>query len=200
MSLDWLHGTPFNIEKWDVSERGDLKDGTPLHKALFFTTDRGFANASGGSGHVNVYRANVKAGARILDLSDPGTTCSVTDSEEFRKLVVGIRPGRSNIQCQYQEYWEIGWRTGMVMKYAVREGDRPMEMAQYYLQHEPSTMNGIKAKIAIQAHTRDCIEDIVDAAIKARYQAIIGNEQQWGVTYPILIVIDPSILTRPVKV
>ena len=86
------------------------------------------------------------------------------------------------------------------MKYGVREGDQAMERARYYAQHHPSTMEGKAAKVIIQIHTRNCIEDIVDAAIKSKYQAIIGNEQQWGVTYPILIVIDPSILTPPVQV
>ncbi|BFT64286.1 hypothetical protein [Pseudomonas moorei] len=41
---------------------------------------------------------------------------------------------------------------------------------------------------------------IVDASILAGYQAVAGNELQDGVSYPILIVLDPSILTSPVKV
>nr|WP_314565941.1 hypothetical protein [uncultured Pseudomonas sp.] len=198
MSLDWLHGTPFNIKEWQISERGDLKEGTPLHEALFFTTDRSFANASGGGGHVNVYRANVQPGARILDLSDPGKTCSIPDSEAFRKLVVGVRPGLCNIQCVYKEYWEQGWRTGQIMKYAPRPDDWEMvDVAKRAVQTEKVD---IFAKVIIQEVTRDCIEDIVKAAKEAKYQAIIGNEFQSGVTYPILIVLDPSILTTPDKV
>jgi hypothetical protein len=45
-----------------------------------------------------------------------------------------------------------------------------------------------------------CIEDIVDASRVAGYQAVAGNEMQDGVTYPLLIVLDPSILTSPVNV
>jgi hypothetical protein len=48
--------------------------------------------------------------------------------------------------------------------------------------------------------TRQCIEDIVDGAIKSGYQAVAGNEPQYGVTYPILIVLDPAILTPPIEV
>ncbi|MCY1258430.1 hypothetical protein D9M68_46890 [compost metagenome] len=62
------------------------------------------------------------------------------------------------------------------------------------------TAEGLHAWNVCQQATRDCIEDIVDASRAAGYQAVAGNEMQDGVTYPLLIVLDPSILTSPVKV
>ena len=86
------------------------------------------------------------------------------------------------------------------MKYAVRPGDQQMaQMAELAL-NQRQTAAGQLAWNLLQKTTRDCIEDIVDASIAAGYQAVAGNEQQYGVTYPILIVIDPNILTSPVKV
>ncbi|TCV51377.1 hypothetical protein EDB99_10743 [Pseudomonas sp. 460] len=75
-----------------------------------------------------------------------------------------------------------------------------MQAMQYLATYQRDTPEGIVSFNHIQKLTRDCIEDIVDAAIAAGYQAVAGNELQSGVTYPLLIVLDPSILTAPVKV
>lgn len=203
---DWFHGTPSTIAQWTLSGRGALKGSAPLHKGIFFTTSRMFAlgSALGSAGEStaspNVYQATVRPGARVLDISAPGVTCSPEESESLRRLVVSRRPGKGNIQAEYLEYWVNGWRTGEIMKYATRPGDLQMEqMARLALFHR-ETAEGQHAWNLLQRITRDCIEDIVDAAIAAGYQAVAGNERQDGVTYPILIVLDPSILTSPVKV
>jgi len=200
---DWLHGTPSNITQWKLNGREVFNKGSaPLHKGLFFTTNHAFAlvNAGGPAGSSKVYKANLKPGACVLDLSDPGVTCTNQDSEHLRQLVVSRRPGKGNIQSEYQFYWEKGWRTGEIMKYAVRPGDQQMaQMAELAL-NQPKTAAGQLARNVLQKTTRDCIEDIVEASILAGYQAVAGNEQQYGVTYPILIVLEPSVLTSPVKV
>ncbi|MNR34875.1 hypothetical protein D3C85_1526810 [compost metagenome] len=86
------------------------------------------------------------------------------------------------------------------MKYAVRPGDLQMEQMARLALNQSETADGQRAWNLLQQSTRDCIEDIVDASIAAGYQAVAGNERQYGVTYPILIVLDPNILTSPVKV
>ena len=203
---DWLHGTPSTITQWTLSGRGALKGSAPLHKGLFFTTSRAFAlgSARGSAGQStaspNVYRATVRPGARVLDISAPGVTCSLDESENLRRLVVSRRPGKGNIQAEYPQYWVDGWRTGGIMKYAPRPGDQQMELMAYLALNHRNTVPGQHAWNLVQQITRDCIEDIVDASIAAGYQAVAGNERQDGVTYPILIVLDPSILTSPVKV
>ncbi|MDD1011664.1 MULTISPECIES: hypothetical protein [Pseudomonas] len=136
----------------------------------------------------------------MLDISDPGVTCTPQESEQLRQLVVSRRPGKGNIQAEYQEYWENGWRTGEIMKYAVRPGDLQMAQMAHLALYQRETAAGLRAWNLMQQTTRDCIEDIVDASIAAGYQAVAGNERQYGVTYPILIVLDPNILTSPVKV
>lgn len=75
-----------------------------------------------------------------------------------------------------------------------------MKTMQYLAMYERDTPEGIVSFNHIQKTTRDCIEDIVDAAIAAGYQAVAGHELQSGVTYPLLIVLDPSILSAPVKI
>ncbi|WP_426158115.1 hypothetical protein [Pseudomonas sp. TSRC2-2] len=136
----------------------------------------------------------------MLDISAPGVTCSPEESENLRRLVVSRRPGKGNIQAEYLEYWVNGWWTGDIMKYAPRPGDLQMELMAHLALNQRKTPAGQHAWNLVQQITRDCIEDIVDAAIAAGYQAVAGNERQDGVTYPILIVLDPSILTSPKKV
>ncbi len=148
----------------------------------------------------NVYQSTLRPEARVLDISAPGVTCSPDESENLRRLVVSRRPGKGNIQAEYLEYWVNGWRTGEIMKYAPRPGDLQMELMAHIALNQRKTAAGQQAWNILQRITRDCIEDIVDAAIVAGYQAVAGNERQDGVTYPILIVLDPSILTSPVKV
>ncbi|MFJ4135655.1 hypothetical protein [Pseudomonas cyclaminis] len=199
---DWLHGTPSLITQWTLTGRGALKGTTPLHKGLFFTTSRKFALASG-RGHgasSNLYQATVKPGAHVLDITDPDVTCTPHESEHLRQLVVSRRPGLGNIQCEYEYYWKTGWRTGDIMKYAPRPGDEMMAKTADLALHQRHTSAGLRAWNLCQMITRQCIEDIVDASIEAGYQAVAGNERQDGVTYPILIVLDPDILTIPVKI
>ena len=203
---DWFHGTPSTIAQWTLTGRGALKGSAPLHKGLFFTTNRVFAlgsalgSAGGSEASPNVYQATLKPGARVLDISAPGVTCTPQESEHLRQLVVSRRPGKGNIQAEYLEYWVNGWRTGEMMKYAVRPGDLQMEQMARLALNQRETADGQRAWNLLQRITRDCIEDIVDASIAAGYQAVAGNERQDGVTYPILIVLDPNILTSPVKV
>ena len=203
---DWFHGTPSTIAQWTLTGRGALKGSAPLHKGLFFTTNRVFAlgsalgSAGGSEASPNVYQATLKPGARVLDISAPGVTCTPQESEHLRQLVVSRRPGKGNIQAEYLEYWVNGWRTGEIMKYAVRPGDLQMEQLARLALNQRETADGQRAWNLLQRITRDCIEDIVDASIAAGYQAVAGNERQDGVTYPILIVLDPNILTSPVKV
>lgn len=202
-STNWLHGTTWTIKAWTLHGRGALKGATPLHKALFFTSDRSFAEgSSGASGSaVNVYQSTIKEGSNVLDLSNPGVTCTTEASEKFRKRVVQCRPGKTNVQAEHPEYWVPGWKTGAIMKYAHREHEaQQMQAMQYLATYQRDTPEGIVSFNHIQKLTRDCIEDIVDAAIAAGYQAVAGNELQSGVTYPLLIVLDPNILTAPVKV
>lgn len=199
---DWLHGTTSTIHEWTLTDRGQEKAGSPVHKAIFFTSDRQFALLSGGSptGNPNVYQASLKLGAHVLDISDPGTTCRTQESEDLRKRVVSCRPGKGNVFAEYTPYWESGWRTGGIMKIGLRPGDAYMaEMSRLAL-YERKTAEGLHAWNVCQQATRDCIEDIVNASRAAGYQAVSGNEMQDGVTYPLLIVLDPSILTSPVKV
>ena len=127
---DWLHGTSSSITQWTLAGRGAVKGQTQLHKALFFTTDPFFAKFSGGQSPT-VYMANLLPGAHVLDISDPGVTCSREDSEQLRAAVAGMRPGKGNILCEYPYNWNKGWRTGEVMKYAPRPGDQMMA----YLAH-----------------------------------------------------------------
>lgn len=199
---DWLHGTPSIITEWTLSGRGALKGIAPLHKGLFFTTNRKFAEGSGRTTNAtpNVYQASIKAGSHVLDLSEPGVTCTSQESEQLRQLAMSRRPGKGNVQCEYRAFWEKGWRTGEIMKYAVREGDQEMAMMSYLATEQRHTDVGQRAWNRMQMITRECIEDIVDASIKAGYQAVAGNERQYGITYPILIVLDPDILTSPVAV
>ena len=86
------------------------------------------------------------------------------------------------------------------MKYFIDSTNNKMAMYAYVLKNMPNTPQAIVARNAIQMATRDCIEDIVDASIAEGYQAVAGNEMQTNTTYPILIVLDPSIITPPVKV
>lgn len=198
---NWLHGTPSTITQWTLTGRGDLKGGLPLHKGLFFTTNRTFAEGSGGwsdggATAPNVYQANLIPGAQVLDISDPGVTCTSQESETLRKLVAARRPGKGNLQCETTEHWVNGWRTGHIMKYA----PRPEDERRLFLLTQPHTVDGRRAWNEIQTFTRDCIEDIVEASSEAGYQAVAGNEFQSGQKYPLLIVLDPTILTPPVKV
>lgn len=199
---DWLHGTPSTITQWTLTGRGALKGNVPLHKGLFFTTNRTFAQGSGGwsdggATAPNVYQANLIPGAHVLDISDPGVTCTFQESETLRKLVAARRPGKGNLQCETEKDWNIGWRTGRIMKYAPRPED---ERRVFLVTQKLHTTDGRRAWNEIQTLTRDCIEDIVEASSIAGYKAVAGNEYQSGQKYPLLIVLDPSILTPPVKV
>ncbi|WP_122665089.1 hypothetical protein [Pseudomonas viridiflava] len=199
---DWLHGTQSLIAQWTLTGRGALKGTTPLHKGLFFTTSRKFALDSGQvhGTNANLYQATVVPGAHVLDITDPDVTCTPRESEHLRQLVVGRRPGMGNIQCEFKQHWKTGWRTGDIMKYAPRPGDEMMAKMADLAIHHRDTVAGQRAWNLCQMITRQCIEDIVDASIEAGYQAVAGNERQYGVTYPILIVLDPNILTTPVKI
>lgn len=75
-----------------------------------------------------------------------------------------------------------------------------MKRMLYLAMYKRDTPEGIASYNHLQKTTRDCIEDIVDAAIAAGYQAVAGHELQNSVTYPLLIVLDPSTLSAPVKV
>ncbi|CAI9912229.1 hypothetical protein PAER4782_34645 (plasmid) [Pseudomonas aeruginosa] len=86
------------------------------------------------------------------------------------------------------------------MKYAPRPGDQMMAYLAHMAINFRDTSEGMQAWNTVQMITRQCIEDIVDGAIKVGYQAVAGHEQQDGVTYPILIVLDPAILTPPIKI
>lgn len=202
INTDWLHGTTYTIDEWTLTERNQKKGGSPVHKAIFFTTDRDFAIFSGGgvTASPKVYMANLKPGAHVLDLSDPGRTCTTEESEELRKRVQSRRPGQGNVFAEYPFYWENGWRTGGMMKLGERPGDAYMAAMSRLALTEPKTPQSINAWNVCQQATRDAIEDIVDASRAAGYQAVAANEMQYGRTYPLLIVLDPSILTLPVKV
>ncbi|WP_223508756.1 MULTISPECIES: hypothetical protein [unclassified Pseudomonas] len=202
-STKWLHGTTSTITEWTLDGRGAIKGPMPLHKALFFTSNRSFAEGSSGSSGsgANVYQTTIKAESNVLDLSKPGVTCTTQESEIFRKRVMMCRPGKTNIQAEYQQHWEAGWQTGAIMKYAHREHEEEQMKRMHYLaMYKRDTPEGIASYNHLQKTTRDCIEDIVDAAIAAGYQAVAGHELQSSVTYPLLIVLDPSILSAPVKV
>jgi hypothetical protein len=175
---DWLHGTPSVITQWMLTGRGALKGLAPLHKGLFLTTSREFATGSAGIGaSPNVYQSALKTDARVLDISDPGVTCTSQQSEELRELAAGRRPGEGYIQYEYQAFWESGWRTGEIMKYALREGDLKMAHWAHLALHQRHTNDGQRAWNMMQMITRQCIEDIVDASIQAGYQAVAGNER-----------------------
>ncbi|MFT5766663.1 MAG: hypothetical protein ACI9DH_000480 [Halioglobus sp.] len=201
---DWFHGTSSKFSQWKIESRhANLKNGMPLHGGLFFTKSLLFAKQSveayATNGHV--YKTSVLPGIVMLDLSCPGETCTTAESESFRKVVRNVRPGKGNAQVDYQHYWQEGWKTGEMMKFA----PPPHEAAYYQNLHhialrEPDTIQGVAIKNHLQAITRDCIEDIVTAGKLAGYQAIVGNEFQSGVSYPILIVLDSTILTSPVLV
>lgn len=205
---DWLHGTPSIITQWSLNGRGALKGITPLHKGLFFTTNRKFATESGQvhGANYHLYQTTIKPESLVLNISVPGVTCTHQESEHLRQLVASRRPGKGNIQCEYELHWKNGWKTGDIMKYAPRPGDEVMaKMADLAVQHrntaeDRQTAEGLHAWNLCQMITRECIEDIVEASIEAGYQAVAGNERQDGVTYPILIVLDPNILTTPVKI
>ena len=199
---DWLHGTSSIISDWKLTDRNVQKGGAQLHKALFFTTSRPFAALSSGvpAANTNVYQANLMPGARVLDISDPGVTCSFQQSNALRLRVVGLRPGLCNVQALKQQDWEQAWRTGDIMKYFIGSANDKIAKYAYVLNNMPNTPQAVAAWNAIQKATRDCIEDIVDASIAEGYQAVAGNEKQSNNTYPILIVLDPSIITPPLKV
>lgn len=199
---DWLHGSTSTINEWTLTNRSQTKGGSPVHKAIFFTTDREFALLSGGcaTGDPKVYKANLKSGSHVLNLSDPGRTCTTRESEDLRELVAGRRPGKGNVFAEYPYYWENGWRTGGMMKLGERPGDEYMTAMCRLALTEPKTPESIHAWNVCQQATRDCIEDIVDASRAAGYQAVVANEMQYRKTYPLLIVLDPKILTSPVMV
>lgn len=198
---DWFHGTNSEFSQWKIDGRtANLKNGMPLHRGLFFTKSLLFAKQSvqayATNGHV--YKSSVLPGKAILNLSRPGETCTTVESESFRKAVRNVRPGKGNAQVDYQQYWQEGWKTGEIMKFAPppHEADRYQKLHHLALEF-PGTAQSIAIMNQLQAITRDCIEDIVTAGKLSGYQAILGNEQQSGVSYPILIVLDSSILTVP---
>jgi hypothetical protein len=199
---DWLHGTTSIITHWKLTGRNVQKGGAQLHKALFFTTSRPFAELSSGAHarNTNVYLANLIPGARVLDISDPGVTCTFKESNDLRLRVVNLRPGLCNEQALNQQDWENAWRSGDIMKYFIGKTNIKMAMYAQVLKYMPGTPQAVAAWNAIQKATRDCIEDIVDASIAEGYQAVVGNEKQTHNTYPILIVLDPGVITPPVKV
>jgi hypothetical protein len=198
---DWFHGTRSIVSQWDLVGRAAVKNNTPLHKGLFFTTSIPFATGciDGEKGHV--YRSTVNQGAHILDMTAPGQTCTVAESEKFRNLVISCRRGKGNVQAEDRHSWERGWVSGEIMKYLPRHSEAIQMQTTFALaMNERHTELGIRSFNFLQKLTRDCIEDIVEAAIKAGYQAVAGHEIQFRVTHQILIVLDPSILTPPVKV
>lgn len=198
---DWFHGTNSRFSQWKIDGRpANLKNGMPLHRGLFFTKSLLFAKQSvqayAANGHV--YKSSVLPGKAMLNLIRPGETCTIAESESFREAVRSVRPGKGNAQVDYQHYWQEGWKTGEIMKFA----PSPHEAEHYQRLHHlalafPGTTQSIAVFNQLQAITRDCIEDIVTAGKLSGYQAILGNEQQSGASYPILIVLDSSILTPP---
>lgn len=202
-STNWYHGTVSTISDWKIGGRGAIKGAMSLHEGLFFSSDHSFAKLSADArdGACNVYSSTLTPKAKILDLSNPGVSCLSSDSESFRDLVRNIRPGKGNIQADYKEYWEAGWKNGHMMKYAPRPHEAE-EIQKLFLlaQTQRHTKEGAESYNLIQSMTRNCIEDIVQAGRKAGYQAIIGNEFQYQKTYPILIVLDASVLSPPVPI
>lgn len=184
-----------------IAGRGELKGLAPLHKGLFFTTSLEFAKKCAGPvTSCSVYQAALQPDAHVLDISDPGVTCTFQESEQMRHLVAKRRLGERSIQCEFRESWEEGWRTGSIMNYSTRPGDRQIAYISHLAFYDRHADGGQRVMNMMQIITRQYIEDIVEAAIEAGYQAIAGNERQDGKTYLILIVLDPVIMTAPVKI
>lgn len=184
-----------------IAGRGKLKGLAPLHKGLFFTMSLEFAKKCAGPvASCSVYRAALHPDAHVLDISDPGVTCTFQESEQMRHLVAKRRQGERSIQCEFRESWEEGWRTGAIMSYSTRPGGRQIAYIAHLAVYDRHTDGGQRVMNMMQIITRQYIEDIVEASIEAGYQAVVGNERQDGETYPVLIVLDPNIITFPVKI
>lgn len=149
---DWLHGISSIITDWKLTGRNVQKGGAQLHKALFFTTSRPFAELSSGvpARNTNVYLANLIPGAQVLDISDPGVTCTFDQSNALRLRVANLRPGLCNMQALKQPEWEKAWRSGDIMKYFIGPTNIKMAMYAHVLKNMPNTPQSVAAWNAIQ--------------------------------------------------
>lgn len=201
MGSKWIHGTEVYFEKWKLPLGKQLhKGGMESHTAIFFTTSREYAlGAANGSGAL--CSASLTEGSNVLDMNN----CSISQSEEYRKQCSKKSICSKNPQILYPEYWQQGWASGQIMKYAAsseQEFEAMQEKVNLAINHG-NTIEGIAAHRELQTLTRALIEELVKSARELGYDAVIGNEidtlhPSGPKTYPIMFVLNHRRLTKPV--
>lgn len=200
MSSKWIHGTEVYFSKWKLPlGKQPHKGGMASHSAIFLTTSKEYAlGAANGSG--GLCSASLIKGSNILNMNN----CSSSQSEAYRKQCSNKALGSKNPQILYQEYWQKGWASGQIMKYAASSEHEFKNMQQKVnlaINHR-YTPEGAVAHRELQSLTRDVIEELVVSAKELGYDAVIGNEidtlhPTGPKTYPILFVLNHNKLTNP---
>lgn len=200
LNTNWLHGTEVFFCDWKLPiGRPPHKRGLDALSGIFFTSDEPYAiGASEGTG--GLCSVKLLPGFKVLDMNK----CSAVESEMYRKQVEKKKIAKNNVQVVYPQYWNEGWKSGLIMKYApLCEKEQQMLYKKNILAvTKKSTQEGISAFNELQLLTRNYIDELVVAAKELGYDAVVGNEidtldPRGPQTYKILFVLNPACITPP---
>lgn len=202
----WYHGTdaaPF--EAWTfpppAPSPADL-----AHTALFFTTNRAFAEGAGKT----ICTVEIEPDIAVITPALGGS-----QSTELRKSLLKSNPLAA--RCTWlsdDDTWIRSWKTGEVMRFAcdasdptsillVNKGLALVEANLRKIIASPVSDAVIKDQ-AMQCLTRAWIEQIVVESRKLGHQAILGTEiDKWGghatpTAEPWLAILDSTTVSPPI--
>lgn len=196
----WFHGSTQRFDVWQFPP--PPKPNDPLlakHTAIFFTSDRAFAEEVAGNVAGNVGRVSLSSTAKILD-----TTFNYEAAERLRCELLrdDLVSRMDNVD---HDFWHSGWVSGAVLRVQYTNP----EVGHYY-QNKADTLSrtmGISNEEAriIVAHnsSRELAEAICVAARRLGFDAIFGHEidrhTEVGrvIAQPWLAVLSTGCVTDP---
>lgn len=206
LNVTWLHGTKSEkFATWTCPPPPPGPAEVP-HSAIFFTSDRSFAEGAG----TNIAAVQLHPDAKIITPVQGGT-----QSSKLRNALLSSH--RLAAQCKWlvdDKAWIGGWSTGEIMRFAYDKHDRKavMVVEQAVADIAAQLRKLIKGQMsneAILKHAQLCltrawIEQIVQVSRKSGFQVVHGlevdkGEHQQGpaVAMPWLAVMDQSVISAP---
>ncbi|WP_291608232.1 hypothetical protein [Comamonas sp.] len=205
LNVTWLHGTKSKkFATWICPPPPPGPADVP-HSAIFFTSDRSFAEGAG----TNIAAVQLHAYAKIITPVQGGT-----QSSKLRKALLS---NPLAAQCKWlvdDNAWIGAWSTGEIMRFAYDKQNLKAVVVVEGMVHRLAAQlqNMLKGQISnedIHRHAQLCltrawIEQIVKVARENGFQVVHGlevdrGEHQQGpaVAMPWLAVMDQSVISAP---
>jgi hypothetical protein len=165
----WLHGTNTVFERFEFpppQKKGD--ELSVPHTGVFLTLHRDYAESAG----QGLCSAKLRSSARVLDLTYPSK-----ESETLRREVCKNHNARHSIYINNSVQWIEGWRTGDVLRVAIKGTAALPWLGAHVAQLVSAGMSEEVAWINTQHNlTRGLIELICESARQLGFDAIYGHE------------------------